>query len=47
VRVTIEVPQKLSSTQKRILKEFEAAGNDGNYPKRRSLVDKLKSMMNM
>jgi molecular chaperone DnaJ len=46
LKVTIEVPQKLSASQKKILKEFEEACGDGNYPKRRSFFKKVKDAFN-
>lgn len=42
LKVTIEVPQKLSATQKKLLKEFEEACNEANYPKRRTFFQKMK-----
>ncbi len=44
VRVTIEVPQKLSGKQRDILKQFEEATGDGNYQKRRKFFDKIKDI---
>ena len=44
VRVTIEVPQKLSGKQRDILKQFEEATSDGNYQKRRKFFDKIKDI---
>lgn len=44
VRMAVEVPKNLSAKQKAILQEFEDAGEDRNYQKRRSFFDKLKDM---
>ena len=47
VRVTVEVPQKLSAEQKKLLRDFEeACEEEKNYPKRRSFFDKLKDAFN-
>lgn len=46
VKVTIEVPQKLSAAQKKLLKDFEEATGDNNYPKRRGFFDKIKDAFN-
>ena len=43
VRITIEVPRNLSSSQKELLKQFESGLNDGNYKKRKSFFEKIKS----
>lgn len=42
LKVTIEVPQKLTAAQKKLLKELEAACGDGNYPRRRTFFQKVK-----
>lgn len=47
LRVTIEVPQKLNAAQKKLLREFEEASGDGNYPKRRSFFQKVKDSLGM
>ena len=44
VRMVVEVPKNLSAKQKAILQEFEDAGEDRNYQKRRSFFEKLKKM---
>ncbi|MDD2361365.1 MAG: molecular chaperone DnaJ [Oscillospiraceae bacterium] len=46
LKVTIEVPQKLSSSQKKLLKEFEEASEENNYPKRKSFFKKVKDAFN-
>lgn len=46
VKVTIEVPQKLSAEQKKLLDQFEEACEEKNYPKRRSFFDKIKDAFN-
>lgn len=46
LKVTVEVPQKLSAAQKKILKEFEEASGDNNYPKRKSFFNKIKDAFN-
>jgi molecular chaperone DnaJ len=38
VRVFIEVPEKLSRAQKKVLKEFEEASGDENYPQARDMM---------
>jgi len=43
VRVNIEIPVKLSSKQKQLLKEFEKNSSTSNYPKQKSFFDKIKS----
>lgn len=42
LKVTIEVPQKLSAEQKKLLRQFEEACGEGNYPKRRSFFKRVK-----
>lgn len=46
LKVTVEVPQKLSAAQKKILKEFEQTSGENNYPKRKSFFDKIKDAFN-
>lgn len=46
LKVTIEVPQKLSTAQKKLLKDFEDASGDNNYPKRKSFFNKIKDAFN-
>ena len=46
LKVTIEVPQKLSAAQKKLLRDFEEACGDGNYPKRKSFFKKVKDAFN-
>ncbi|NLN80950.1 MAG: molecular chaperone DnaJ [Clostridiales bacterium] len=46
LKVTIEVPQKLNATQKKLLKELEEACGEGNYPKRRTFFQKVKDAFN-
>ena len=46
LKVTIEVPQKLTSAQKKLLKDFEEASGENNYPKRRSFFNKIKDAFN-
>lgn len=46
LKVTIEVPQKLNATQKKLLKDFEATSGENNYPKRRTFFDKIKEAFN-
>ncbi|MDD3693299.1 MAG: molecular chaperone DnaJ [Oscillospiraceae bacterium] len=47
IRVTVEVPQKLNATQKKLLKEFDEASGDNNYPKRRTFFEKVKDAFNI
>ncbi len=47
IKVTIEVPQKLSAAQKKLLKEFEDTSGDSNYPKRRTFFEKVKDAFNI
>ena len=42
VKVSVEVPQKLSKKQKEALDAFESTLDDGNYEKRKSFFDKIK-----
>lgn len=44
VKVTIEVPKNLSSSQKDILRSFENEASDTNYQKRKGFFEKLKNM---
>lgn len=44
VKVTIDVPRNLSSKQKDLLKQFEAASSDKNYSKRKSFSDVIKNI---
>ena len=44
VRVTIEVPKNLTAKQKEILKEFDSVAEEKNYQKRKTFVDRIKSM---
>lgn len=44
VKVTVEIPKKLTDRQKEILKSFEEAASDKNYVKRKSFFDKLKDL---
>lgn len=44
VRITVEVPQKLSGKQRDILKQFEESTGDSNYQKRRKFFDKIKDL---
>ncbi len=44
VRVTIEVPRKLTEKQKELLREFDKTASDKNYIKRKSFLDKLKDL---
>ena len=46
VRVTIEVPQKLTAEQKKLLTQFEEACVENNYPNRRSFFDKIRDAFN-
>ena len=46
VRVTVEVPKKLTSEQKKLLHAFEESLGDKNYQKRRSFFDKLRDAFN-
>lgn len=46
LKVTVEVPQKLSAAQKKILKEFEETSGDNNYPKRKNFFNKIKDAFN-
>ena len=43
IRVNVEIPVKLSSKQKQLLKEFEKNSSSSNYPKQKSFFDKIKS----
>ena len=42
VRVTVEVPTNLSSSQKEMVREFDRSTGDRNYQKRKSFFDKIK-----
>lgn len=44
VKVTIEVPKNLSSKQKDLLRQFEAASSEKNYAKRKGFGDVLKKI---
>lgn len=46
IRITVEVPKNLNSEQKKLLKQFDEATNDGNYQKRRTFFEKLKDAFN-
>jgi molecular chaperone DnaJ len=46
IRVKLEVPQKLDSKQKDLLKQFESTLNGKQYRDRKSFMDKLKDIMN-
>ena len=46
VKVTIEVPQRLTAEQKRLLSQFEEACEEKNYPKRRRFFDKIRDAFN-
>ncbi len=46
LKVTIEVPQKLSAAQKKLLKEFDETSAEGNYPKRKGFFKKAKDAFN-
>jgi len=43
IRINIEIPVKLSSKQKQLLKDFEKISSSSNYPKQKSFFDKIKS----
>jgi molecular chaperone DnaJ len=43
-RVTIEVPGKLSSRQKELLREFESLSADGSTPLMKGFFDKVKDL---
>ena len=43
VRVAPEVPVKLSSQQKKLLKELSTCGGDSNYPKRRKFTNLIEN----
>ena len=42
VKVSVEVPKKLSKKQKDALEAFESTLDDGNYEKRKTFFDKIK-----
>lgn len=42
VKVSVEVPQKLSKKQKEALEAFESTLDEGNYEKRKSFFDKIR-----
>lgn len=42
VRVTVEIPRNLSSSQKNALKDFEQTLTESNYKKRKGFFEKLK-----
>jgi len=42
VRIVPEVPVKLSSQQKKMLKELAAATGDGNYPRRQKFRKRIE-----
>ena len=44
VRITIEIPKKLTNEQKELLKKFEESSSDSNYQKRKGFFDKLKDL---
>lgn len=46
VSLTVEVPRNLTSEQKKLLKNFEAATGEHNYQKRKSFFDKLRDAFN-
>ncbi len=46
LKVTIEIPQKLTAAQKKLLKEFDETSGENNYPKRRSFFEKIKDAFN-
>ena len=42
LKVTVEVPQRLTGEQKELLRAFEASMGEKNYQKRKSFFDKIK-----
>lgn len=46
VRITIEVPTKLSERQKSLLKEFGQLANEKAYPMRHSFLEKVQTLFN-
>jgi molecular chaperone DnaJ len=44
VRVIVEVPTKLTSEQKDLLKRFEEAGSDASHPMHHSFFEKVKNL---
>ncbi len=44
VRLVVEVPRDLTREQKQLLKQFEEAGSDKNYKKKKSFFDKVKEL---
>lgn len=44
VRVTIEVPKKLTKEQQELIKKFETTTGDGNYEKRKSFFDRIGNL---
>lgn len=45
VTVNVEVPKNLNKTQKELLRKFEDSLGEGNYNKRKSFFDKVKSIL--
>ncbi len=43
VKVTVEIPTKLSDEQRNILKQFSQTEKEENFPKKRKFLDKIKS----
>jgi molecular chaperone DnaJ len=44
VRVIVEVPTKLNSEQKELLRRFEETGPDGSHPMHHSFFEKVKNL---
>lgn len=44
VRITVETPVRLSDKQKEILRSFEALDTPSNHPKRKTFLEKMKSI---
>ncbi len=44
VKVSIEIPRNLSSSQKEFLRSFEKEASEANYQKRRGFFEKLKNL---
>lgn len=47
VRVTVEVPKRLNSRQKEILRQFSEATGDDTYEERKNFFDKMKDVLGM
>ena len=44
VRVIVEIPSKLNSEQKELLRKFEEIGGDQSHPMHHSFFEKVKNL---